>query len=94
MQRTLNASECVARGCALMSAMLSPLFRVAEYGVEEYNQYPIRAFWNFTSKMEIENDSEAEKNNGLLFAKGCNLGSIKSISFSKPGPFELKLTYD
>jgi heat shock protein 4 len=76
-----------------MSAMMSPLFRVAEYGVEEYNFYPVRAHWNFTSKMEIENETE-EKNNALLFAKGCNYGGIKSISFTKPGPFQLKLTYD
>ena len=40
--RTLNASECIARGCALMSAILSPLFKVADYGIEEYNLYPIR----------------------------------------------------
>jgi heat shock protein 4 len=37
--RTLNASECVARGCSLMSAMKSPLFKVADYGVEEYSNY-------------------------------------------------------
>ncbi|RWW51087.1 hypothetical protein BHE74_00042601, partial [Ensete ventricosum] len=29
--RTLNASECVARGCALHCAMLSPIFRVRDY---------------------------------------------------------------
>ncbi|KAK4778459.1 hypothetical protein SAY86_005987 [Trapa natans] len=29
--RKLNASECVARGCALQCAMLSPAFRVREY---------------------------------------------------------------
>jgi len=42
VMRTLNASECIARGCALMSAILSPLFKVADYGIEEYNLYPIR----------------------------------------------------
>lgn len=31
--RTLNASECVARGCALQCAMLSPTFRVRDYEV-------------------------------------------------------------
>lgn len=71
---------------------MSPLFKVAQYGVEEYNNYPIRASWHFTQQMEIENDTE--KNNGLLFPKGCNIGSIKSISFTKPGPFELKFAYD
>lgn len=33
LSRTLNASECVARGCALQCAMLSPIFRVKEYEV-------------------------------------------------------------
>lgn len=28
LSRTLNADECVARGCALQAAMLSPLFKV------------------------------------------------------------------
>ena len=31
--RTINASECVARGCALQCAMLSPIYRVREYEV-------------------------------------------------------------
>ncbi|XP_021595245.1 heat shock 70 kDa protein 16 isoform X2 [Manihot esculenta] len=31
--RTLNASECVAHGCALQCAMLSPVFRVREYEI-------------------------------------------------------------
>ncbi|WRX28889.1 Heat shock protein 70 family - like 10 [Theobroma cacao] len=31
--RTINASECVARGCALQCAMLSPVFRVRDYEI-------------------------------------------------------------
>lgn len=31
--RTLNSLECVARGCSLQAAMLSPLFKVADYEV-------------------------------------------------------------
>jgi heat shock protein 4 len=31
--RTLNASECIARGCALQCAMLSPTFRVRDFEV-------------------------------------------------------------
>ena len=49
VMRTLNASECVATGCALMAAMKSPLFKVAEYKVEEYNLYPVKCSWNFKS---------------------------------------------
>lgn len=40
--RTLNSSECVARGCAMMAAIISPLFQVTEYTIDEINYYPIR----------------------------------------------------
>lgn len=45
--RTLNSSESIAKGCALMAAMKSPLFKVADFGLEEMNYYPMRVFWNF-----------------------------------------------
>ena len=32
-RRTMNASECVARGCALQCAILSPTFKVREFQV-------------------------------------------------------------
>lgn len=35
--RTLNASECIARGCALQCAMLSPTFRVREFEVLHFS---------------------------------------------------------
>jgi heat shock protein 4 len=37
--RTMNASECVARGCALQCAMLSPTFRVREFEVNGFSFY-------------------------------------------------------
>ena len=33
-RRTMNASECVARGCALQCAILSPTFKVREFQVK------------------------------------------------------------
>lgn len=36
-RRTLNSSECIARGCALQCAMLSPAFRVRNYEVWTYS---------------------------------------------------------
>ncbi|KAL0696539.1 hypothetical protein Bca4012_063719 [Brassica carinata] len=34
-RRTMNASECVSRGCALQCAILSPTFKVREFQVHE-----------------------------------------------------------
>ncbi|KAK1422604.1 hypothetical protein QVD17_17889 [Tagetes erecta] len=39
--RTLNASECVARGCALRCAMLSPTLIVREYKIKDAFPYSI-----------------------------------------------------
>lgn len=39
--RTLNASECVARGCALRCAMLSPTQQVRDYEVIPYYSFAI-----------------------------------------------------
>lgn len=45
--RTLNSNESVARGCALMAAIKSPLFRVADYALNEKVYYGVKFYWNF-----------------------------------------------
>lgn len=101
LSRTLNATENIARGCAIQSAMLSPLFKVAEYGVEESNYYPIRCSWLFLNKedvnMNVENDSKnnPEKQTSILFPSGCSVPSVKAITFHKDEPLiNFKLAYD
>ncbi|KAI3800293.1 hypothetical protein L1987_28380 [Smallanthus sonchifolius] len=39
--RRLNASECIARGCALSCAMLSPTLQVGDYKVQDLYPYSI-----------------------------------------------------
>lgn len=45
--RTINSSEAIAKGCALMSAFKNPLFRPADVIIEEFNCNPVKACWNF-----------------------------------------------
>jgi len=101
ISRTLHATEVTARGCAIQAAMLSPLFKVAEYGIEEANFYPIRCSWLFLNKedvnMNVENDSKnnPEKQTSILFPSGCTIPSVKAITFHKDEPvIDFKLTYD
>merc|ERR1712032_1614619 len=42
---TLNADECVARGCALQAAQLSPLFKVRPFAVHDVATYPVAITW-------------------------------------------------
>lgn len=47
--RTLNSSESVARGCGLEAAIKSPLFKVADYILNEKSYYGIKFYWNFVN---------------------------------------------
>ncbi|CAI0379800.1 unnamed protein product [Linum tenue] len=47
--RTLNASECVARGCALQCAMLSLVFRVKEYDID-----PLQGSSNDKARVKVK----------------------------------------
>jgi heat shock protein 4 len=101
VSRTLNATECIARGCAIQAAMLSPLFKVAQYVVEDANNYPIRCSWLFQSnedaQMNVENDNKnnVQKQTSILFDKGAPLESVKAITFHRDDPLiDFKLHYD
>merc|ERR1719476_680698 len=45
MSTTMNADESVARGCALQAAILSPLYKVRDFKVEDAMPYPISIGW-------------------------------------------------
>merc|ERR1712113_445663 len=45
LSTTMNADECVARGCTLQAAILSPLYKVREFKVEDTSPLPISLCW-------------------------------------------------
>jgi heat shock protein 4 len=101
VSRTLNATECCSRGAAIHAAMLSPLFKVAEYKVEEANYYPIRCSWLFQNPedknmgVEADGKNNLEKQTSILFDKGCAIPSVKAITFHRDDPLiNFKLAYD
>ncbi|KAH9622248.1 hypothetical protein KSS87_011771 [Heliosperma pusillum] len=77
-RRTLNASECVARGCALQCAMLSPTFRVRDYEVED--TLPFSIGLKFADDIPIHSLRKA-----ALFPKGHPIPSEKMIKFRVKG---------
>ena len=101
--RTLNMSECIARGCAMQAAMISPLFKVATYEVEEANYYPVKCSWLFfeaekngNGAMEIEDSckNQPEKQAATLFDKGCSIPNVKSLTFNREDAIKFTLFYD
>ncbi|XP_042517733.1 heat shock 70 kDa protein 16 isoform X2 [Macadamia integrifolia] len=84
-RRSLNASECVARGCALQCAMLSPIFRVREYEVQDTFPFSI----GFLS----DEGPIYTLSNSILFPKGQSIPSIKMLSFHRTHTFHLEAFY-
>ncbi|KAL8228275.1 hypothetical protein R6Q57_015859 [Mikania cordata] len=84
-RRTLNASECVARGCALQCAMLSPTFRVRDYQVQD--SFP------FAIGLQSDEDENIPLPNGTLFPKGHPFPSVKMISLRRSNTFHLEVMY-
>merc|ERR1719310_1994259 len=56
LSTTMNADESVARGCALQAAILSPLYKVREFKVEDSTPFAVNVGW-----MGSAADSEAAK---------------------------------
>ncbi|XP_019425878.1 PREDICTED: heat shock 70 kDa protein 16-like [Lupinus angustifolius] len=83
--RKLNASECVARGCALQCAMLSPVYRVREYEVLDYIPFSIG--------LSSDEGPIFAGSNGVLFPKSQPIPSIKFITFQRAGLFHLEAFY-
>ncbi|KAJ0960382.1 hypothetical protein J5N97_001799 [Dioscorea zingiberensis] len=91
-RRTLNASECVARGCALECAIISPTFKVREFQVHDGFPYSIALSWKGSAP---DSDSGATDNqqNTVLFPKGNPIPSVKALTFYRSSTFSVDVMY-
>lgn len=62
----MNSVEVVARGAGLQAAMLSPLFSVSSYSVEEFNSLPVSISYQF----ELSGDEKSKIVTKELFPIG------------------------
>lgn len=82
LSRTLNATECVARGCAILAAAKSPLFQVAEYNVKEKNQNNILCKYT-VEKINENGETEVKEFNNTLFKKDSEYPTVMTIGVQK-----------
>ncbi|XP_020080084.1 heat shock 70 kDa protein 16-like [Ananas comosus] len=83
--RTLNASECVARGCAVQCAMLSPAFRVREYEVQDSLPFSIG--------IASDDGPINTMSSNVLFRKGQPIPSLKMLTLHRSSAFNLEAFY-
>ncbi|XP_039143046.1 heat shock 70 kDa protein 14-like [Dioscorea cayenensis subsp. rotundata] len=91
-RRTMNASECVARGCALQCAILSPTFKVREFQVHENFPFPIALSWKGAAP-DAQNDAPDQHQNTVVFPKGNQIPSIKALTFFRSSTFSVDVMY-
>ncbi|KAJ6999519.1 heat shock 70 kDa protein 16-like isoform X2 [Populus alba x Populus x berolinensis] len=83
--RRINASECVARGCALQCAMLSPILRVREYQVQD--SFP------FSIGLSSDKVPIFTLPNSTLFPKGQAFPSLKILALHRNNMFQMEAFY-
>lgn len=84
---TLNADEALARGSAFSCAILSPVFRVRDFAVQDIISYPIEFTW------EKAPDIPDEDTSLTVFNKGNVMPSTKILTFYRKQPFDLEARY-
>jgi len=84
---TLNQDEAIARGCAFSCAILSPIFRVRDFTVQDIISYPIEFAW------EKDADIPDEDTSLTVFNKGNVMPSTKILTFYRKQPFDLEARY-
>jgi len=84
---TLNQDEAVARGCAFSCAILSPVFKVRDFAVQDIVNYPIEFAW------EKDVDIPDEDTSLTVFNRGNVLPSTKILTFYRKQPFDLEAKY-
>mmetsp|Transcript_32235 Transcript_32235/g.74394 ORF Transcript_32235/g.74394 Transcript_32235/m.74394 type:complete len:757 (+) Transcript_32235:48-2318(+) len=92
LSTTMNADECVARGCALQAAILSPLYKVQDFKVEDSCQFPIRLGWQMPIVTDGGNGNTKDMTS-VVFSTDSVLNLLKVITFKRKAPFELTVSY-
>jgi molecular chaperone DnaK (HSP70) len=105
LSTTMNADESVCRGCALQAAMLSPLYKVRDFKVEDCSPYAISIGWigssadaEATDDKDEDGDAkmmggEGEYKTALVFPANSQMNVLKMLTFYRKGPFEITAEY-
>lgn len=90
LSTTLNQDEAIVRGTTLACAMLSPVFRVREFSVNDINLYGIKATWELPSSLP---EGETDETEIEAFPSKNAIPSTKILTFYRKDPFDVQLVY-
>lgn len=79
LSTTLNLDEAVARGAALQCAIISPVFKVRDFSIQDYNNFPVQISWD-PAMSPAPKIGEADKSIET-FTLGNAVPSSKNLTF-------------
>ncbi|KAJ3070834.1 adenyl-nucleotide exchange factor sse1 [Podochytrium sp. JEL0797] len=82
---TLNLDEAVSRGAALQCAIISPVFKVRDFSVQDWNGYPINLSWD-AALVPAKKSGEAGDAEMEAFPIGNAVPSSKALTFHRRLP--------
>ncbi|KAI8610468.1 Hsp70 protein-domain-containing protein [Chytriomyces sp. MP71] len=85
LSTTLNLDEAVARGCALQCAMVSPVFKVREFSVQDWNGFPVQLSWD-PALVPAGKDGKPGESRLEAFGVGNAIPSAKALSLYRRLP--------
>eukprot|EP01006_Ploeotia_vitrea_P047931 TRINITY_DN67179_c10_g4_i1.p1 TRINITY_DN67179_c10_g4~~TRINITY_DN67179_c10_g4_i1.p1 ORF type:complete len:903 (+),score=586.26 TRINITY_DN67179_c10_g4_i1:107-2815(+) len=89
LSKTCDGDESVARGCALMCAMLSPAFQVKKFEVQDVTPYAMTVSWG-----AAEPDDAPDDDQHLVFQRNNPIPNTKMITFrDRTKPFRVSIKY-
>merc|ERR1719476_1194471 len=103
LSTTMNQEESVARGCALQAAILSPLYKVRDFKVEDTTPFGVSVGWMGSSAdAEAAKDDdgdtqmaggEGEYKTATVFPAGSMMNVLKMLTFYRKSAFDVKAEY-
>jgi hypothetical protein len=87
----MNSKECVARGCSLQAAMLSPIFQVRHFDVKDLYPFKVTITWQKEDGPATNQLFGAiEKDGGYV---PQFMPCLKTVAFMKTEPFTVHAAY-
>jgi len=100
LSKTVNADESVARGAALQAAILSPLYKVRDFSVQDTSAHSISIGWLTTTDADEEEDKDCEsaqcdgkQKNAVVFPVGSQFDTLKVLTFHRKRAFDVFASY-
>ncbi|KAH7657356.1 Heat shock protein 70 family protein [Dioscorea alata] len=90
-RRTMDASECVAHGCALQCHILTPI-KLPEFWVYDNLPFSIAMSWKGAAP-DAQNGAPDQQQTTIVFPKGNKISGSKGLTFFRSSTFSVDFLY-